>query len=632
MTVTNRRRENVLYADQLAPLEADREWPDAAAEQQPAQRLSSLRSFFGLTAVGLVFAALCGVALSWDGAAYLFRTLDNQAPFTPNTRLINWPLHWPVIIASRFTSDLPFLQTVFGLTYAAFPLLMLAAAWWIVREEAPTLFVWAAFGIGLGMLPGKIYFVSEANLAVQLAWPLILAILVGLQRKHAPLVVVLAVGLYNTHPLAVAFFAVATALAFGMGLRERSGRRWLWGWAAGFGGLTLAGVVGFLFFRSDYERGQSSLGQLGGAFQASVAGLPLLGLIGSWVAALLVLLAPLLRRAPGQRADRVVFPLAVVSLGVATALLVAWAQDPQQWRLAALFSRWTAVVALTFMLPAAIEGALYAPTLRHRLRDYLPQRARVIQVVAAASSLVLIVQSVAWLNLTSRLRETVARSPWACVSAGPIEWLDNTPLDYWTTAQHSILLQGRAPQRVMLTGDLCGQVGFERGIPLDPFFDTNVVRVWNGGWFDLQGVRQGVAAELAGRPGCSFALTTGWHRTETAEPFWWRWSDGREAQIRVVMDRAGTVVLGGQLETAKAPNRVEVLVNGQRRGGTELAATGLAPVAMPPLALQAGVNTIQFVSQNPPIPANPDGRPLGLSVANLSMSIDGAGQPCAFHP
>src|SRR3954469_13358756 len=190
-----------------------------------------MRTFFGLMAGGLICAALCRAALSWDGAIYLFEMLDNQRPYVPQQRLINWPLDWPVVLLSHVTGDLPFLAVVFGLVYVAFQLALLGAAWWVVRDENRTLFVWAAFGLGLGMLPGQFYFVAEGNLAVQLAWPLILAILVGLQRRHIPLIVVLTIALFFSHPLAIIIFAFAAALAWGVG-------RGAWGvgaWEAGQG-------------------------------------------------------------------------------------------------------------------------------------------------------------------------------------------------------------------------------------------------------------------------------------------------------------------------------------------------------------------------------------------------------------
>src|ERR1700754_3837231 len=147
---------------------------------------SGLSAYFLLAGVGLFVAAFSGAALAWDGSVYLFQLLDDQRPFVPHYRLINIVLQAPVLILSMLTGDLAVLRAAFGLVYASIPLLALAASWWVVRQFAPELFVWAALGIGFGMLPGQFNFVAEALLSVLLFWPLGLAILVGLRRQHVP--------------------------------------------------------------------------------------------------------------------------------------------------------------------------------------------------------------------------------------------------------------------------------------------------------------------------------------------------------------------------------------------------------------------------------------------------------------
>ena len=62
-------------------------------------QLGAVRAFFLLATLGLVLAALCGAALSWDGSIYLFELLDKQRPYVSQGRLITWPLHLPVVLA-----------------------------------------------------------------------------------------------------------------------------------------------------------------------------------------------------------------------------------------------------------------------------------------------------------------------------------------------------------------------------------------------------------------------------------------------------------------------------------------------------------------------------------------------------
>lgn len=589
-----------------------------------------MRSFFGIMAVGLIFAALCHAALAWDGAIYLFEVLDNQRPYMPQQRLINWPLDWPIILISRVTSDLPFLATTFGLIYVTFQLSLLAAAWWVVRDKARTLFFWAALGLGLGMLPGQFYFVAEGNLTVQLAWPLVLAILTGIRRRHVPLVVALTIALVFSHPLAIALFVFAAALAWASGWRDAAQRRWMWRWSAGFGGVALLDLARFLIFRSSYESAQLSFSTLRYAFTGAVAGLPLLALLCTGIVALLALAAPLLQR----RSARVAPFLQVteaLAIGAATVLLVLWARDPQAWRLAKEYHRFALFITFLFMLLAALEAIGYSQTLRQQVAQFWQQRVRAMGLIATAFALVMAVQGITWLNISNDLQTAVARDPWACVSLNPLDTIKGTALDDWTTSYQALLQQGRTPQQIVLSGDGCGKADLTQGIRLNPYLDASLVRTWDDGWFDLSNVQQRVAAEqLSSR--CWFGLTTGWHQTETYEGYWWRWSDGRDAQIRVVTDQDGTIVLSGQIETARQPNRIDVAVNGQPVTNIDIPATGLRTLDPLTLPLKAGSNVIRLVSQNPPIPASTDNRSLAFSVANLTMTPVNAKSACTFHP
>jgi hypothetical protein len=125
-------------------------------------------------------------------------------------------------------------------------------------------------------------------------------------------------------------------------------------------------------------------------------------------------------------------------------------------------------------------------------------------------------------------------------------------------------------------------------------------------------------------------LTTGWYRTETNDPFWWRWSDGRDAQIRVITAEAGLLTLDGQIETAQTPNQVRVLVNGQPQETLDVTWTGLRPFGPLALPLQAGVNTVQLVSQNQPVEI--ERRALGIGVANVTATFGEGATTCALHP
>lgn len=597
-----------------------------------AGALGAVRAFFLLAGAGLGIAALSGAALSWDGAIYLFELLDKQRPYVSQGRLLTWPLHLPVIAASRATSDLPFLIVVFGLVYAAVPLGTLAACWWVVRGRAPALFVWPALAIGLGMLPGQFNFIAEGNIALQLVWPIALATLVGLPRRTLPLVGLLAVALFVSHPFAGALFAAAAAVAAAAGWCRPERRGVLWAGGAGFAALAAASAGRFWLTRTSYEDAQLSADVVRWTFAGSVAGLPLVALVATAVAALLIVAAPHAeRRWPGGLA-RALRSGAVAAIGAGGLALIVWARDPVAWRLAKEYYRF-ALFALLPLLAVATLDALG----RDRARSLVAEReARAregaLRALGAVMLVVLAVQSVAWLNVTSDLRAAINRSPFACVSLAPLGAIGGTALDDWPTAYLALLQQGRTPGRVVLPGDGCGTANLTEGVALNPNLGAGQLRPWETGWFRLGPLRDRLAAEQGGASGCGFGLTTGWHQTETNPPFWWRWSDGRDAQMRVTLDRPATVVLGGEIESATARNQVAVAVNGQRRATIDLPATGLRPLGPLSLQLPAGVSTIRLASQNGPVPAAADGRPLGLSVANLTLTLADTNRPCAFHP
>src|SRR5512138_3734116 len=107
-----------------------------------------MKFFFAVVAIALIFGAIAGGAMLWDGSYYLYKALDTGEPYAPHGRLINVPLQLPVIWASQAIGNINVLKTLFGLMYALVPLGSLLIAWWIVKGSQPALFIWAALGVG----------------------------------------------------------------------------------------------------------------------------------------------------------------------------------------------------------------------------------------------------------------------------------------------------------------------------------------------------------------------------------------------------------------------------------------------------------------------------------------------------
>ena len=580
-----------------------------------------MRVFAICIGVGLVVAALCGAALAWDGSAYLFHILDTHTLYTPHYRYATAPLQAIVLLAAGVTGSLPVLQAVFGLMYASVPVLALVASWLVVRREQRQLFVWAALGVALGTLPGQFFFVSEALIAVQLFWPLWLALLVGAQPRHTPLILVLAIALAFSHPFAIPLLGLAALLALFSGWRNAEARTRLWRWAAGLGVAAGLSTVMFVLLADTYQAEQLSPDVFRFAL-ASLAGLPLVALLLIGLAAVVLAVAPM---RSGQHWLRTTSGASLGLLGAAGLLLALWARDPALWKHALDFRYLVPLCALPLLALAACDGLRRPAAELGRADAVWQQRQRVIQLAGGVFALVLALQAAGWFATTSRLRSALAASRWTCVSATAEPWLAATPLDHWSVTQFA-LLQGRTPTRIVLAGDGCGSVASDQPLQLNAWTQ----RDWQAGWFDLATVRESLAAEQGTAQGCTFQLTSGWHQTERNGPYWWRWSDGRSPTIRVVTPNKLDAAFYGQIETIQGPNSVDVLVNGVSQAKLALAQTGLQTLQPVAVSLKQGVNSVQFVSGNAPVETQ--GRPLALSLANVLLASGDKTLVCSLHP
>ncbi len=445
-----------------------------------------MRLYFGLTAFALLFGVVCRAPLAWDGSWYLFNILNSQTPYIPVGRVITIPLHYPVVLASALTSDLRILGMVFGLAYIAVPLTALIASWWIVRPYVPSLFLWAALGLGVGTLPGQLLFASEGIQAVQLSWPILLSVLVGIRARHVPVLLLFIVLVFCAHPVAGPLLALAAGFAFLLGLRGEGQRQWLWSWSAGLLAIALLKFATLFLFPSAYEAAEMSLAMQERHFRAAVAGLPLKALMLAWLAGISVLLLPVVARSTPKR-DRIIRTVirtaSLMCVVGAGGLLMLWARDPDRWKYALDFRSWTLVSSLPFMIFAGVESL--GPRVRlessEEEREW-EHRLGLVQTAAVVFAIVFCVQSTAWYGLTNRLREAIDENRRGCVSKASLPWLSNTALNHWSISSYGILLQGRIP-RLFIAGDgqPCAQASSSRALLMTP----RDYRAKTGGWFDL---------------------------------------------------------------------------------------------------------------------------------------------------
>jgi hypothetical protein len=440
-----------------------------------------MRLYFGLIIAALGFAAVSGATMSWDVSYILFKILDLQSPFLPHGRLINIPFHWVVLLVNRFTSDLTVLQTVFGLVYATIPFMALALSWWVVRGYAEPLFVWVALGVGFGTLPGQLCFACEALFAILLVWPIMLAILAKIPIRHAPIIFLLVIAIFFTHPVSIMLFALAAGCAFGMAFRSQRRRTWMLMWGFGLSTMAVLKSLMFLVFSSAYEVSLLSMDVLKFHFAISVSGIPLMAVISAWFAASMIFIEPLLSRSKNYKYVSMIHWLELIGLITTGALLIFWARDPALWMYATSFRLWALLSSLPFMLLAALEALIYHDDFSYMRKSTWSHRVNTIQIIGLCFLLVLSIQSTVWFNLTKILRETITHSEDNCISLSSMGWPTQTLLHNLTTPSYSILLQGRAPRKLVLAGDGCTEASFSHAVHIAPW----ELRSRSGGWFDL---------------------------------------------------------------------------------------------------------------------------------------------------
>ncbi len=465
-----------------------------------------MKLFFVLVSLALIVGAVAGGALLWDGSYYLYKALDTNVPYVPHGRLINIPLQWPVILISHFVTDINVLKLIFGLVYALVPLSSLLLSWWIVKDEKPELFVWCALGIGFGTLMLQLSFIAEAIIVIQLFWPVMLAIVIRPRRSVYVVVALLTSAIIFSHPFSIALYAFAAALAFAVGLRYRDRRRQSWMLALLFIALVVAAALRFSSIHDNYEADRLSLDALRSTFASSMAGLRLAALVSVYIAMGLVFFAPIVTRSQNRLIRRwqiqsrqlawIIYALELGCIMIAGILLVIWAIAPRLWESALSFRTWALFVSLPFMGIAALEGLAKSPSNSPATDGPWSHRMRTVQVTGLVFLIILSIQSLSWVSLTSDLNQTLAQSPTACVPVSAIKQEHASALGHWSVTPYSILLQGMTPQKVVLIGDLCDTTQFADGLPIADF-DT---RNWTDGRFNMQLLAQRLATEHHAEP------------------------------------------------------------------------------------------------------------------------------------
>jgi hypothetical protein len=420
-------------------------------------------------------ATYSGAALTWDGAALFFAFLDVQDLSLPHGRLSVALMQFPALFFSHHTTNVRALELVFGATYALVPVASLSASWLLLRAKYPRLIAWQFAWLCLGALPGQLFYVTESLIAVHVAWPLLFAVLTGVERR-AVLPFLLGIAfLFELHPAAGLLFFVVGGAAAATALKDVPARRRLA--AAALLLFAAGGARTWVSLHDPYELSQASA-DISRILQS--LRLPHVALASAAVAPLALLLAHLVR--PGSSAA----PFGIVGVLYAcfAAALLPWALRAGAWQ-DELNYRFVAPFAAAPFLSCAAVVALARPF----AAATLTVRDGALSVLGTAIfALVLCVQCSVWLGMRRSLESVLSRSD-ACIPMNAVSVCRNTALRWWSTPSYALVIQGHAPRALLLPGNECRRRKLSRVVPVNPWYP----RSRDTGWFDL--TRTGRASE-----------------------------------------------------------------------------------------------------------------------------------------
>jgi hypothetical protein len=438
--------------------------------------------FFAFVVLTIAIATFTDAPLSFDGAFFLFRVLDNRHFASDHGRLINIPLQLPTLIAARFTDNLEVLRPLFCAAYALIPLLGLTVSWMVCRLRGPSLFIWPVMSICLAGLPGQFSFHSEATIAVTLLWPAMLTALVGAPPTVLPLVAIASIAAACSHPYAAGVLAFIVLIALVSAIVRPQSRKVSIGLALALGALLLARSLARL---DPYEGQALGTRTIVMSLNDSVLGWPLIAVALTLAAALAVLLST-------QQRARVYLTVPPVLAGIA---LVLWAIDPRDWANCNDYRYWVAPIAILFMSGAAAEELWLRTSTESQLQE---QRRHAVALIGAIFLVVLSIQCLQWKVMSWRLASDLSNSDRGCVSRVRLTSIRNTALDYWPLGFYAIELQSRTPHTLLLAHNFACKLFAQNGDAI--MVDSRVisyVRPRDAGWFDFNDARSRIAIRPA---------------------------------------------------------------------------------------------------------------------------------------
>lgn len=381
-------------------------------------------------------ASWCLAALAWDGAGYLFNSLQENHAVISHHRYSNFPILLAVVEAGQFTDNARALGVLYGLVLSLTPVgSLLLSFHFLQKPPLDELRVWFALGILWGALPGEICLMSEASLAVQAFWPIVAFIAAGCPLSASGWLLILVPYIFFLHPTAALMFGMASAFCVGLAVANRERRPTGIRWGVVFASLAALRFGYAMMTATPYEKAEL-------AFETNR--LAAVGAIWRWPTGLLLAFyafgGALLASAAGKLSPALARRIWIASGAVFLGIGIWWASDSKLWAGAISYRRFVFLCSL----PIAAMVAMHWLLLKWKRGVPLPEWTTVF--VALVFAVIYIEQSLSWRSDIVRLEKALAssREPFVTLETEP--WMKHRALDHWGTTMLSAILQGRKPR------------------------------------------------------------------------------------------------------------------------------------------------------------------------------------------
>jgi hypothetical protein len=354
-----------------------------------------------------------------------------------------------MVYLSRFTDNLAVLKLAYGLPFTLAPALSLFASWWIVRDRAPRLILWAIFGVAAAPLPGQIFIINDSIFQQHMFWPVYLGLLVRLRLPQAIFLLLLVIFQFS-HQIGLLLLAGGGAAALFLAIRDRQNRKELLLKAGILIPLAAIALWKILHFPDSYAQREFTWDRIHESWQYGVEGYPLRGVLFMCGAGVAVLAHRLLRNQTWMRWRPGLFVIASLCLAGAMVNWTIWALDSHKWSTAANYRRWVVPLTIPFYLLSFLDRWFDrepSPDDSRRLSKFVGT------CVALSFCLIISIQSMVWVRLTRHLFNDVESYPATIVPWSRVSWTRDTPLYHWGTTPYVFVLEGQKPRRLLLDPD-----------------------------------------------------------------------------------------------------------------------------------------------------------------------------------